>query len=87
MRGGSQAFYVPSGHLVYVAAGTLRAVRFDLDRHEVMGTAIPVVSPLVILPTGAADFDIARDGTLAYVVGGTAGDGAAHAGMGRPPEA
>ena len=87
VRGGSQAFYVPSGHLVYVAAGTLRAVRFDLDRHEVMGTAVPVVSPLVILPTGAADFDIGRDGTLAYVVGGTAhGDGAAHAGMGRPPE-
>ena len=34
LRGGSQAQYVPSGHLVYVAAGTLRAVAFDLERLE-----------------------------------------------------
>ena len=30
VRGGSHAHYVPSGHLVYAAAGTLRAVPFDL---------------------------------------------------------
>ncbi len=30
VRGGSHAHYVPSGHLVYAAAGTLRAVAFDL---------------------------------------------------------
>ena len=30
--GGSHAHYVSSGHLVYVAGGTLRAVPFDLDR-------------------------------------------------------
>ena len=69
VRGGSQAFYVPGGHLVYVAAGSLRAVRFDIGRREIVGTAVPVVSPLVILPTGAADFDVGRDGTLAYVIG------------------
>ena len=70
MRGGSQAQYVPSGHLVYVAAGTLRAVAFDLKRLEAIGTAIPVVSQVVTLPTGTAEFDIARDGTLVYVAGG-----------------
>ena len=70
MRGGSQAQYVPSGHLVYVAAGTLRAVAFDLERLETIGTAIPVVSQVVTLPTGTAEFDIARDGTLVYVAGG-----------------
>ena len=59
MRGGSQAQYVPSGHLVYVAAGTLRAVAFDLERLEAIGTAIPVVSQVVTLPTGTAEFDIA----------------------------
>ena len=32
VRGGSNAHYVPSGHLVYAAAGTLRAVPFDLAR-------------------------------------------------------
>ena len=67
MRGGSQAQYVPSGHLVYVAAGTLRAVAFDLKRLEMIGTAIPVVSQVVTLPNGTAEFDIARDGTLVYV--------------------
>lgn len=64
VRGGSQAVYVPSGHLVYVAAGALWAVPFDLTRLELRGVASPVVSPLVILPNGTAEFDVARDGTL-----------------------
>ena len=34
VRGGSDAHYVPSGHLVYAAAGTLRAVPFDLASLE-----------------------------------------------------
>ena len=43
VRGGSHAHYVPSGHLVYAAAGTLRAVPFDLARLETRGTPVPVV--------------------------------------------
>ena len=70
MRGGSQAQYVSSGHLVYVAADTLRAVAFDLSRLETIGSGIPVVSPVVTLPNGTAEFDIARDGTLVYAAGG-----------------
>ena len=70
LRGGSQAQFVASGHLVYAAAGTLRAVAFDLDRLEVIGTPVPVLPQVVTLPTGVAEFDIARDGTLAYVSGG-----------------
>src|SRR5262245_4789521 len=69
MRGGSQAYYVPSGHLVYVAAGALRAVAFDLKRLEATGTAIPVLSQVATMPNGTAEFDIARDGTLVYVAG------------------
>ena len=69
IRGGSQAQYVPSGHLVYVSAGALWAVAFDLLRMETAGTASPVVSQVVTLPTGTAEFDIARDGTLVYVLG------------------
>ena len=70
MRGGSQAYYMPSGHLVYVAAGTLRAVAFNLERLEVTGTAIQVLPEVATLPNGTAEFDIARDGTLVYVAGG-----------------
>jgi Tol biopolymer transport system component len=51
----------------------LRAVRFDLERLEVIGTSIPLVSQIATLPTGTAEFDIAGDGTLVYVAG-AAGD-------------
>jgi dipeptidyl aminopeptidase/acylaminoacyl peptidase len=71
MRGGSQAQYVRSGHLVYVAAGTLRAVAFDVGRLETVGAAVPVVAQVVTLPSGTAEFDIATDGTLVYASGGT----------------
>ena len=72
IRGASQAQYVPSGHLVYVAGGALWAVGFDLARLETIGAAAVVVPQVVTLPTGVAEFDIARDGTLAYVArGGT----------------
>jgi serine/threonine-protein kinase len=72
MRGASQAQYVSSGHLVYVATGALVAVAFDLGRLETTGSALPVVSPVVILPNGTAEFDIGRDGTLVYASGGPA---------------
>jgi serine/threonine-protein kinase len=70
VRGGTQAQYVRSGHLVYVAGGTLRAVGFDLARLEATGTPIPVVPQVATMQSGTAEFDVARDGTLAYVAGG-----------------
>ena len=67
VRGGSHAHYVPSGHLVYTAGGTLRAVPFDLARLETRGTPVTVLPRLVTKPQGAGDFVVAADGTLAYV--------------------
>jgi eukaryotic-like serine/threonine-protein kinase len=67
LRGGSHAHYVASGHLVYVAAGTLRAIPFDANRLETQGTAVPVLSRLVTTSTGSGDFSITTDGTLVYV--------------------
>jgi eukaryotic-like serine/threonine-protein kinase len=55
---------------VYGAAGSLRAVAFDLERLEVIGPSVPVVPELLTTPAGAADFDVAADGTLVYVRGG-----------------
>ena len=72
VRGGSHAHYVESGHLVYAAAGTLRAVRFDLKRLETAGTPVPVVPQVATTLQGAADFDVARNGTLVYLPGGAA---------------
>ena len=84
VRGGSHAHYAESGHLVYAAAGTLRAVRFDLKRLETAGTPVPVVPQVLTTLQGAADFDVARNGTLVYLPGGCCGHGT-HAGLGRPP--
>jgi serine/threonine-protein kinase len=66
VRGGSHAHYVPSGHLVYTAEGTLRAVPFDLARLEAGTMAVTVLPRLVTTQQGAGDFDVAADGTLAY---------------------
>ena len=73
MRGGSQARYVSSGHLVYVAAGTLRAVAFDLgrlgdDRHGDSGRAAGCDHCRTAPPSSTSR----RDGTLVYVAGGVA---------------
>ena len=57
------------GHLVYVAAGTLRAVAFDLARLEPRGTSLPVVPDVVTTNTGDVYAVVAGDGTLAYVSG------------------
>ena len=70
LRGGSQAQFVASGHLVYAAAGALRAVAFDATRRIVVGTSSPVVPQVVTTSFGAAEAALARDGTLAYVAAG-----------------
>jgi eukaryotic-like serine/threonine-protein kinase len=70
VRGGSHAHYVPSGHLVYGAGATLRAVPFDLAALETRGTPAPVIPEVVTTPTGAVDAVVAGNGTLAYVSGG-----------------
>ena len=75
VHGGSHGRYVgpaspkrgQGGHLVYVAAGTLRAIAFDLDRLETLGTAVPVLPRLVTTDFGAGDFAVAADGMLVYV--------------------
>ena len=73
-RGGSHAHYVPSGHLVYGQAGTLRAVAFDLARLELRGTPVTVVPDVVTSSQGGVNAVVAHDGTLAYLsVGGVAG--------------
>ena len=72
IRGGSHAHYVLSGHLVYAAAGTLRAVPFDLARLEVRGAPVPVVPEVSTTANGGVDAVVASDGTLAYVAGGPA---------------
>ena len=67
IRGGSHAEYVPSGHLVYAAANTLRAVRFDLERLQVLSDPVTVVDDVAMTIRGAAQYAFSRTGTLVYV--------------------
>jgi len=76
LTGGSDARYVPTGHLVYALSGVLLAVPFDARTLEVRGGPVPVVEGIrrgVI--TGAALFGFSNDGTLAFLPGPLAGAG------------
>jgi serine/threonine-protein kinase len=65
---GSAARYLPSGHLVYLAGSSLMAVRFDLQRLEVTGTAVSLQGDVQQDEnTLAAQFTVSPTGNLAYV--------------------
>jgi Tol biopolymer transport system component/tRNA A-37 threonylcarbamoyl transferase component Bud32 len=74
---GSQAQYLPSGHLVYhaigVREGELHAAAFDLATLSLHGAARAVVDDVFRAPDGgAAYFAVAQNGTLAFTPGGYA---------------
>jgi hypothetical protein len=64
---GTQAEYVDTGHVVYLAAGALHAIRFDLERLEVRGDPTLVVQGVSKVASGAANYAISRTGALSYV--------------------
>jgi len=68
---GRYARYVPTGHLVYVRAGAIEAVPFNLDTLEVTGPPVPVIEKVLSdSVSGTAQFAFSNDGLLAYVPGG-----------------
>lgn len=67
IRGGSDAQYIESGYLIFAAEGSLRAVRFDASRLELLGEPVTVVEDVLVKPTGAADYALSRGGTLVYM--------------------
>jgi serine/threonine-protein kinase len=71
VEGGSDARYVPTGHLVYAADGVLLAVPFDLKRMAISGATVPVVDGVRrgSFGTGATHFAFSATGSLAYVPG------------------
>jgi serine/threonine-protein kinase len=68
---GVQPKYVKTGHIVYASGdGSLRAVAFNPRTMEVSANPVPVLEGLGIKVTGAANYDVADDGRLAYLAGG-----------------
>ena len=71
LRGGRDARYVETGHLVYARSGTLLAVPFDLGQLAVIGGPVPLVDGVSDAgnTTGATHFSLSSNGSLIYAVG------------------
>jgi len=72
IEGGTQPYYSPTGHLVFLQPnGVVAAVPFDLGRVEVTGPPFPVLEGMAAseLSFGTAHFALSREGTLAYLPG------------------
>jgi serine/threonine-protein kinase len=79
VRGGADARYLPSGHLLYLRKSTLMAVPFDLQ--QLAATSGPVAliadvmqsanTPNEVFEGGAGQFSVSATGSLLYAPGGT----------------
>ena len=72
IRGGRDARYLRTGHLIYGVNGVLYAVPFDASSHTIRGGAVPVAEGVMDadIRTGAMHYSVsADDGSLAYVIG------------------
>ena len=71
-EGGSDARYLPTGHLLYLVEGTMMAVPFDLKTLKIAGSAVPIVEGVrrgASSVGGAGQFAFSDTGVLAYVRG------------------
>ena len=67
-RGGYYGRYLPSGHLVYMHAGTLFAAPFDLNRLEMTAQPAPVLEDVEsVARSGGTQFAFSEIGSIAYV--------------------
>src|SRR5262245_3502638 len=71
LRGGSDAHYVPTGHLLYAVGNALFAIAFDASKLTVTGAAVPVLEGLLrgANATAPANYGVSDDGTLVYATG------------------
>ena len=69
VEGGSDARYVPTGHIVYAAAGRLMAIGFDAARLEVSGSPVKLLDGVrnAGATTGTTQFSFSNTGSLVYI--------------------
>ncbi len=71
VEGSSQAWYSPSGHLVFARGGSLYAIRFDAEALTVRGSPVQVAQGVATdVGSGAVQFVVARSGTALWTPGG-----------------
>lgn len=72
LQGGSDARYLPTGHLVYALENGLFAVAFDPETLTTEGEAVPLVQGVMRAPgasinSASAHYGVSDEGTLVYV--------------------
>ena len=71
LQGGSDARYVPTGHLVYALGDGLLAVAFDVDRLTVESGPVSMVEGIIRAGVSAsANYAVSDNGSLFYLTGG-----------------
>jgi serine/threonine-protein kinase len=74
LKGGRMATYIATGHLVYLHGKVLYAAPFDAGRLQVTGAPVPLIDGVAgDTTTGAADYSVSTNGTIAYVPGDPTG--------------
>ena len=71
IESGVHARYVPTGHLLYQAEGSLRAVPFDPDRVEIRGPSRLVAEGIAKGSGRGREYDVSATGTLVYTLPST----------------
>jgi serine/threonine protein kinase/Tol biopolymer transport system component len=66
IRGASHPRYLPTGQVVYVHAGALLAVTFDVSKLVVTGTPVSMIEGLGKTWSGDTDYSISNNGTVVY---------------------
>jgi serine/threonine-protein kinase len=67
VKGGTFGRYLPSGHLTYINQGTLYAAPFDLERMQIHGAPVPILTDVAYSQTfGFAQFDFSQTGIVVY---------------------
>jgi serine/threonine-protein kinase len=68
LEGTMEAFYVGTGHLLFGRAQTVFAVPFDLERLEITGSEVPVLTDVEMAWEGrTTEFAVSQGGTLVYI--------------------
>jgi len=70
---GASAQITADGHLIFARAGSLMAAPFDAKRREVRGQPVSVVNGIAYdAASGAGQWSVADNGTLAFILGSVA---------------
>jgi len=80
MKGGADARYVPTGHLVYMQSGVLMTVPFDAQKVQLAGQPVALIDGVMqsanmangLFESGMGQFVISAAGNLVFASGGIA---------------